>query len=90
MVFTSNSILNLEPGLPNIKRAGVITTMGSPRPIWWVLGQPGRKMILRGLRECYSLTARSFWMALHSVERSSEKQRAKYLVKVSKRLSKFR
>jgi putative NADPH-quinone reductase len=74
--------------LTNIRVLGVVTTLGSP---WWwwtfVIGAPGRKIILRGLRALMHPSCRTHWLALHKMDTASQKQREAFLDRVERELS---
>lgn len=75
--------------VPHIRRVGVITTCGAP---WWwsvLIGQPGRKTILRGIRALCAPRTRTMFLALYDMDRSTPESRAAYLQKVRKRLERF-
>jgi putative NADPH-quinone reductase len=78
----------LRPGLPGLRLIGVVTTLGSP---WWVwtllLGAPGRRMILRGLRVCTAPRTRTLWLALHDIDRQDSAARARFLARVQARIA---
>ena len=80
-VITSN--------LRHIKRLGVITMCGAP--MWWsyVVGHPGKRTILRGVRQLINFKAKSFFLAHYLMDVSTEQSRAKYLDKVQAKLAKF-
>jgi NAD(P)H dehydrogenase (quinone) len=80
----------LRPALANIRLIGVITSFGSP---WWfwtfVIGAPGRKIILRGLRFCTNRRTRTFWLGLHGIEDRTEAVRRRYLDRVRARIARI-
>ncbi len=80
-VITSN--------LRHIKRLGVITMCGAP--MWWsyVVGHPGKRTILRGVRQLINLKAKSFFLAHYLMDVSTEQSRADYLGKVQAKVAKF-
>ncbi len=80
----------IRPGLPQVRLLGVVTTLGSP---WWawtfLIGAPGRKLLLRGLRPCIARGARTFWLALHDMDRSTEARRGRFLLRVRSRIARL-
>lgn len=78
----------MRPALLNIRMIGVITTFGAP---WWfwtfLIGAPGRKIILRGLRYCTAPRTKTFWMGLHEMESQGDAARRRYLDRVRARIS---
>ncbi len=80
----------LRAGLTNIRLIGVITTFGSP---WWfwtfLIGAPGRKIVLRGLRFCTNKRTRTFWLGLHAIDDQTEVSRKRFIDKVRDRIQRF-
>ena len=80
----------LRAGLTNIRLIGVITTFGSP---WWfwtfVMGAPGRKIILRGLRYCTNSKTKTFWLGLHDMDNQTDPTRARYIDRVKARIARI-
>ena len=81
----------LRPALTNVRFVGVVTTLGSP---WWlwsvVIGAPGRKIILRGIRACCHPAARTLWLALHRMDTVGEAERRRFLARVRSRMAALR
>lgn len=77
----------MRPGLPQIRLLGVITTLGAARWQWWLLGQAGRRQILRGLRACVSPRTRCFWLAQYAIDASTPALRAAHLAKIAARIA---
>lgn len=77
----------LRPALTNVRFVGVVTTLGSP---WWlwslVIGAPGRKIMLRGIRACCSVRTRTLWLALHRMDTVSAADRQRFLARVRQRI----
>jgi NAD(P)H dehydrogenase (quinone) len=95
-VWTPGVAFNISPeggvitsNLRHIKRLGVITMCGAP--MWWsyVVGHPGKRTILRGVRQLIALKAKSFFMAHYLMDVSTDKTRTDYLGKVRSKLAKF-
>jgi NAD(P)H dehydrogenase (quinone) len=78
----------LRPALGNIRLIGVITTFGVP---WWqwtiLLGAPGRKILLRGLRACTNRRTTTFWLGLHAIETRTDADRRRYVDRVRARMT---
>jgi putative NADPH-quinone reductase len=78
----------LRPALANIRLIGVITSFGSP---WWfwtfLIGAPGRKIVLRGLRFCTNQRTRTFWLGLHEIDDQTDANRKRYIDKVRARIA---
>lgn len=78
----------LRAALTNIRLIGVITSFGSP---WWfwtfLIGAPGRKIILRGLRFCTNRRTRTFWLGLHEIDSQTEADCRRYIDRVRSRIA---
>lgn len=79
----------IRPLMTHIRFAGILTTCGAPR--WWsnIVGHPGKRVILRGLRALCAPRCRTLYMSHYLMDKSTPKSRFKYLSKVEKRLSKL-
>jgi putative NADPH-quinone reductase len=80
----------LRPALTNIGLIGVITSFGSP---WWfwtfLMGAPGRKIILRGLRYCTNRRTKTFWLGLHAIDDQTELACSLYIDRVRARIARI-
>jgi putative NADPH-quinone reductase len=68
--------------LQNIRRFVGITTSGSP---WWwlrVIGDPGRSLLMKGLRPLYARGCRMSWLQLHDMNHATAADREAFLAKV--------
>ena len=75
--------------MTHVTKVGVITTCGAPT--WWsvVVGQPGRKTLLRGMRALCARRCRTFFLAHYLMDASTPKSRAAFLGKVRAKLERF-
>jgi NAD(P)H dehydrogenase (quinone) len=77
--------------LTNIRLVAAVSTLGSP---WWwwtiAMGQPGRKMLVRGLSLLCAPGCRTKWLALHEMDSVSEAKRKGFLAKVEKAFAQIR
>ena len=72
--------------LQNIRRFVGITTSGSP---WWwlrVIGDPGRSLLMKGLRPLYARGCRMSWLQLHDMNHATAADRETFLAKVDRTL----
>lgn len=72
--------------LGNIRRFVGITTSGSP---WWwlrVIGDPGRSLLMKGLRPLYARGCRMTWLQLHDMNHATAADREAFLAKVDRTL----
>jgi hypothetical protein len=75
----------IEGRLQHIRLIGGISTYGSPR--WWirlVIGDPGRTIIMKGIKPLCAPRCRSFWLALHRMDTVDADDRAAFLQKVDR------
>lgn len=84
-------VQGMRPALDNVRFIGVVTTLGSPRWLWsLVIGAPGRKIILRGIRACCGPRTRTLWLALHRMDTASDRARRRFLARVRARTAALR
>ena len=76
----------LEPvrgRMQNIRLIGGFSTYGSP---WWwvrfVIGDPGRRIVLRGVKPLCHPRCRTFWLGHYRMDSSTPASRARFLRKV--------
>jgi putative NADPH-quinone reductase len=73
----------IAPRLTNITRFAVVTTTGSP---WWLvalyLGNPVKKVLMRGIRRLLAPGADAHWHCLHHIDASTPAQRMRFLARV--------
>ena len=77
------------PLMTHIRKIGIVTTCGAS---WWLshlIGHPGRKTILRGIRALCGVRCRTLFMAHYRMDSSTPESRAAYLARVRKRLARF-
>jgi NAD(P)H dehydrogenase (quinone) len=79
----------IQPVLTHIRLIGAVSTLGSPWWWWRIMGEPGRRMLLRGLRPLIARKATSFWLGLHEMDSTSPTTRAAFLRKVSARMARI-
>jgi putative NADPH-quinone reductase len=80
---------SIAPLMGHIEKIAVVTTCGAP---WWwsvIVGQPGRKTILRGLRALCAWRCQTLYLAHYMMDSSTPRSRARFLVKVRRRLERF-
>jgi len=81
---------HLTPALHNIKLFGVVTTYGSP---WWVVhlfaGNPGHKVLMRGMKPLCAKGVGSFYLAHYDMDHSTQKSRQSFLDKVRARIARI-
>ena len=80
---------NIRPGLTHIKRLGVFTTCGAS---WWLtrlIGAPGRRTILRGIRLLCAKRCKTAFAAHYLMDSSTPESRAAHLIKVARVMDRF-
>lgn len=79
----------IEPLMTHVGKVGVVTTCGAP--YWWsfLVGQPGRKMIMRGMRANCARRCRTMYLAHYLMDVSTPQSRAAFLDKVRRKVKAF-
>ena len=72
----------IRPLLHNIRHLVAITTHGSTKWVNVLEGEGGKRIITRSLRVLCSKRARTKWIALYNIDRSTDARRAEYLARV--------
>ena len=81
--------INIRPGLTHITKLAVFTTCGASRGLTFLIGAPGKRMILRGLRVLCAKRCKTTFAALYLMDSSTPKSREKHLRRVQARLAKL-
>lgn len=79
----------ITPLLRSVRRLVVVTTHGSSKWVNALQGEPGKRVVLRGLRSLCRRTARTRWIALYDVDRSTPQQRTRFLDRVGSLVSRL-
>jgi putative NADPH-quinone reductase len=77
-------------GLARIDRLMVVTTHGAPR--WFIrlwMGDPGRRVMLRGFRPLLGKGCRAAWLAAYAMDGANRRRLARFLDDAVRRLSIF-
>ena len=80
---------SIEPGLQHITRLAAFTTCGASWRWTQLMGAPGKRTLLRGVRSICALRARTLFAAHYSIDSSTELSRSRHLVKVERQMDKF-
>lgn len=75
------------PKLKHINRVIVLTTCGATPFISWIMGQPGRRTLLRGFRSICGTFCRTSYLALYRMDTVSESRRLSHLKRVKRRIA---
>jgi putative NADPH-quinone reductase len=73
--------------LRNVRRLVAITTHGSSKFVNAVEGEAGKRLVTRTLRAVCHPLARTTWLAMYGVDTSTAAQRAAFLDRVGRKLS---
>ncbi len=76
----------VRPALHNVQRVIGITTYGSPRWKMTILGDGGRRTLLRALRLNVPHRVERIWLGLHALDASTAEQRHAFVERVDERL----
>ena len=77
---------NIAPGLTHIKRLAVFTTCGAS---WWLtrmIGAPGKRTLLRGVRLLCAKNCKTTFAAHYLMDSSTKASRKAHLTKVARKL----
>ncbi|WP_282604359.1 NAD(P)H-dependent oxidoreductase [Pelagibius sp. Alg239-R121] len=80
----------IRPLMTHVRFLGAVTTCGAP---WWwskVVGEPGRRTILRGIRALCAKRCRTFWLAHYKMDASTDVTRKAFLSQLQKKLGRMR
>ncbi len=80
---------NIAPGLQHVTRLGVFTTCGAS---WWLtrmIGAPGKRTLLRGVRLMCAKRCRTAFAAHYLMDSSTEQSRKAHLRKVARVMDRF-
>lgn len=94
-VWAKDVAFALDPGgritplMGHIQKIAVVTTCGAPR--WWshVVGHPGRKTILRGIRALCAKRCGTLFLAHYLMDASTPQSREAFLGQVRQKLKAF-
>lgn len=80
---------DIRPGLSHITRLAVFTTCGASWWLTWMIGAPGRRTILRGVRLLCAKACKTTYLAHYLMDSSTSQSRAAHLVKVGRKMEAF-
>lgn len=79
----------IEPALTHVARLGVFTTCGASRWLTWMIGAPGRRTILRGVRLLCARGVRTAFAAHYGMDASTDASRAAHLRRVARKMERL-
>ncbi len=79
----------IRPLMQNIRLLGGVSTYGASW--WWTryIGDPGRRTIMRGVHSLCARSCRTFWLALHNMDSSTDAGRTAFLQRVERRVARY-
>jgi putative NADPH-quinone reductase len=80
---------DIRPGLTHVTRLGLFTTCGASFWLTWLVGAPGRRTILRGLRAICAKRCRTAFAAHYSMDSSTDASRARHLARVAAKMDRL-
>ena len=80
---------NIRPGLRHIKRLGVFTTCGASWRLTRIIGAPGRRTLLRGVRFLCAKNAKTVFAAHYLMDSSTPESRVRHLARVERAMDKL-
>lgn len=78
-----------RPGLTHIRRIGVFTTCGASRLTSHLVGLPGKRILLRGLRGNCHPGARTCYHALYEIDSAPREKCAAFLARIPQRIDRL-
>ncbi len=88
-LMPDNESPNIRPGMTHIKRLAVFTTCGAS---WWLtqmVGAPGKRTLLRGVRFICAKQCKTTFAAHYLMDSSTPRSRKAHLAKVGARMERF-
>jgi putative NADPH-quinone reductase len=79
----------VKPLLTQVRQLWVVTTHGSSKWINAVQGEPGKRVVLRGMRAMCGLTTRTTWIACYGMDRANEQHRRRFIERVRAAVSRL-
>lgn len=79
----------MRPKMQHIRKIAIVTTCGASWFVSKLMGEPGRKTIMRGLRALCAPRCKTLYLAHYRMDSSTQESRDRYVKKVARRLAKF-
>ncbi|TYC56439.1 NAD(P)H-dependent oxidoreductase [Rhodobacterales bacterium] len=79
----------MQPRMQHITRIGIVTTCGASWFVSKLVGEPGRKIILRGIRLLAHPRCKTLYLAHFKMDSSTPESRQRYLSRVRRRITAF-
>ncbi len=78
---------NIAPGLTHIRTLGVFTTGGASRWLTALMGAPGKRTLLRGVRSVCARRCRTAFAMHYGMDASTPESRAAHLKQVARKVA---
>lgn len=79
----------IRPGLRHINRLGVFTTCGASRALTFLVGAPGKRILMRGLGFLCAPRRRTAFAAHYLMDSSTQESRKRHLAKVARKMERL-
>lgn len=79
----------IRPNMQHIKRLAAITTCGASWSVSKLIGEPGKKTVLRGIRALCAPGCKTLYMAHYKMDTTSEADLKAYLGKIDRKIERF-
>ncbi|MDM7971251.1 MAG: NAD(P)H-dependent oxidoreductase [Paracoccaceae bacterium] len=79
----------IRPGLTHVTRLGVFTTCGASRWLTFLVGAPGKRTLLRGVRLLCARGCRTAFAAHYLMDSSTPESRAAHLARVGRAIDRL-
>lgn len=89
VAFEINEGSDIQPKLKHIRNLCVFTTCGASSKLTWLIGAPGKRILMRGVRLLCHWRCRTIFAAHYLMDSSTEQSRELHLQKIEKKLSRF-
>lgn len=79
----------MRPRMQHVRRLAVVTTCGAS---WWLsklIGEPGRRTLLRGIRALCAPACRTRYLALYKMDTATPAARARHVARVRAALARW-
>ncbi len=80
---------SIRPNMQHIHRLAAVTTCGAPWSVSKLIGEPGKKTILRGIRALCAPGCKTLYLAHYKMDTASETTLKSYLSRIERKICKF-
>jgi len=79
----------IRPRLQNVRLMAGVTSCGAP---WWwskLVGEPHRRILLRGMRALCAADCKQMWLGCYQMDGSTQRKREAYLATIRRRFARL-